>query len=90
MIRGTIINYRRGRKTQYHRQFIVEVAGVSSKEKASLLVGKKVFWKSIKGKTIIGKVTKAHGSKGAVRARFSKGLPGEAIYSKVLIEEKKK
>ncbi len=85
MIKGIIINYRRGRKSQYRRQFVIEAAGIDSRKKALSLVGKKVFWKSMKGKTITGKVINAHGGKGAVRVRFSKGLPGEAIFSKVLI-----
>ncbi|MBT3408345.1 50S ribosomal protein L35ae, partial [Candidatus Woesearchaeota archaeon] len=41
-MQGTIINYRRGRKTMRTTQMIIEVESVDDKEKASKLVGKSV------------------------------------------------
>ena len=65
---------------------VVYLSGVSKKEKASELVGKSVVWKSPKGKEIKGKVASAHGNKGAVRVIFEKGMPGQSIGQKVMIE----
>ena len=40
------------------------------------------------GKTINGKIAGPHGNKGLVRAIFEKGLPGQAITTKVEVKEK--
>ncbi|MCC7552717.1 50S ribosomal protein L35ae [Candidatus Micrarchaeota archaeon] len=85
-MKGKIINYRRGRKTEYTDQFVIEIDGIESKEKASTLTGKRVVWKTSTGKEIIGKVTKAHGNKGAVLAKFNKGLPGQAVGTNVDVQ----
>ncbi len=84
---GIIINYRRGRKTQTTNQMIVQFPGVD-KEKAQGLVGKTVVYTCV-GKTkkeIKGKVSAAHGNKGAVRVHFETGMPGQAIGTKVRLE----
>lgn len=64
-------------------QFLLEVEGCNSKEKASKFIGKKVVWKSPTSKEISGKITNVHGNSGVLRARFTKGLPGNAIRSKI-------
>jgi len=74
-----IISFRRGRHTQKTNQFILLVEGVDSKDKAEKFIGKKIYWESPSGKKINGIITNTHGSKGLVRARFEKGLPGEVI-----------
>ena len=53
------------------------------KEDAIKLIGKTVSWKSPAGKEIKGKVTQFHGNKGALRVIFEKGMPGQAVGSKV-------
>ncbi len=83
---GTIANFRRGRHLQTPNQMIVLVQGLDKREKAASLVGKSVSWKSPAGKEIKGKITFKHGNGGAVRALFEKGLPGQAIGTKVHIE----
>lgn len=84
-MKGLIINYRRGLKTQTPRQYIIEVEGISTKSATEKLRGKKIVWKTKAGKSMIGKIMQAHGAKGAVRAKFEKGLPGQAIGTKVEI-----
>lgn len=82
-----IINYRRGRKTQTTNQMIIEVPGYD-KKKAESLVGKSVVY-TCEGKlkkTITGKVSALHGSKGAVRVLFETGMPGQAIGAKVEVK----
>ena len=78
-----IVSFRRGRHVVTPNQMLIEVEGVDSREKAGKLIGNKVIWKSSKGKTIEGHVTGSHGGNGLVKARFSKGLPGQSIGSKV-------
>jgi len=82
-MKGIIINFRRGRKTQRTNHFVIEVEGIDSREKAKKLAGKEVVWKSPAGKEIKGKIAAAHGNSGAVRAIFEKGLPGQAVSSNV-------
>ncbi|MEM4663151.1 MAG: 50S ribosomal protein L35ae [Candidatus Diapherotrites archaeon] len=83
---GIIKNYRRGRRTQHTRQAIIILPGISKKADAFAFVGKKLEYTTASGKKIVGKIVDAHGDKGAVRAIFKKGLPGQAIGSKVKIE----
>ena len=85
---GIINNFRRGVRTVYSNQMIVTVNGVDTKEKANKLLTKKITWISpgkLK-KQITGTVTKAHGNNGALRVKFEKGMPGQAIGAKVKVE----
>jgi large subunit ribosomal protein L35Ae len=86
MVKGKVIQFRRGRHVVHEKHFLIEVEGISSKEEAEKLVGKAVEWKSPAGKMIKGKVSAAHGNKGVVRAIFEKGLPGQAITTEVDIK----
>ena len=83
---GTISNFRSGRHHQNDRQMIIIVKGIETKEKAQSLVGKKVTWKSPAGKELTGKISAVHGNKGAVRAIFDTGMPGQSVGTKVKIE----
>ncbi len=89
MTEGKVIQFRRGRKTISERHFLIEIQGATDKEKASKFVGKGVIWKSPAGKEIKGKIAATHGNKGVVRAIFEKGLPGQAITTKVEIGDLK-
>lgn len=80
---GVIKNFRRGKHTHTMNHMIIYLSNSDSKEKAAKLVGKEVSWKSPAGKEIKGKVAAAHGNKGAVRAIFEKGMPGQSIGTKV-------
>jgi large subunit ribosomal protein L35Ae len=83
---GKVIQFRRGRKTVHERHFLIEVPKVSNREEALKLVGKEVVWTSPANKIIKGKISSAHGNKGVVRAIFEKGLPGQAVTTKVEIK----
>lgn len=78
VIVGIIVNYRVGPKTQKPRECIIQFKHVRSASEAGRLIGRKVAWKREENK-IIGKVVALHGRKGLVRARFRKGLPGQAL-----------
>lgn len=83
---GTISNFRMSRHRKSNNQMVVVVDGLESKEKAARLVGKSVVWKTPTGKDIKGEVRSAHGNGGALRVLFEKGMPGQALGTKVSIE----
>ena len=83
---GKIIQFRRGRHTIKKRHFLIEIDRIKNRKDAEKFVGKEVKWKSPAGKIIMGKISNAHGNKGVVRAIFEKGLPGQAITTKVEIK----
>jgi large subunit ribosomal protein L35Ae len=81
---GTIVNFKRGRTSTTDNQMIVQVAGITSKEEAKKLVGKKVIYQTGK-KDMPGIIASSHGNSGALRVRFETGMPGQAIGQKVKI-----
>jgi large subunit ribosomal protein L35Ae len=60
------------------KECLIQFAQVDSISLAGQLIGRKVVWRQEKS-TLIGKIVGTHGKKGVVRARFRKGLPGQAI-----------
>ena len=88
MVKGKVVQFRRGRKTVHEKHFLIELDGVSSRKDAEKFTGKTVEWTSPgKLKKIIrGKIAAPHGGKGVVRAIFEKGLPGQAITTMVEIK----
>lgn len=82
---GVIVNFRRSLKRTYKNHMVIQVEGITTKKDAKALVGKPVVWKSPAGNEIKGKVAKEHGTKGAVRAIFEKGMPGQSLGTKVRI-----
>ena len=86
-MKGVISNFRRSRHVQKTTHMIIHVEGVSGREKAQKLAGKEVVWESPAKRQIKGRVASAHGSKGAVRAIFEKGMPGQSLGTKVEIKE---
>lgn len=88
MVKATVVQFRRGRKTYTPKHFLIEVQGIATRQKAKEYVGKQVSWTSSgKDKKIInGLIASAHGNKGVLRAIFEKGLPGQAIGTEVEIK----
>ena len=86
MVKGKVVQFRRGRKTVHERHFLIEVEGIKNRKDAGKFAGKEVEWKSPAGKVIRGKISAAHGNKGIVRAIFEKGLPGQAVTTEVNIK----
>lgn len=81
---GRITNYRTGIRAQTPKECLIQVENITSVPLASKLLGQKVVWKSGATK-FTGKVVGAHGKNGIVRARFVKGVPGQAVGSIVEI-----
>lgn len=86
MTKGKVIQFRQGRHTIHERHFLIEIEKTDKREEAEKFVGKVVEWKSPAGKVIKGKVSAPHGNNGLVRAIFERGLPGQAIATKVEIK----
>ena len=86
MVNAKIVQFRRGRANVKEKHYLIEIEGSDSRDKAEKYVGKEVTWKSPTGKEIKGKISGAHGNKGVVRSIFEKGLPGQAITTKVEIK----
>lgn len=84
LLRGVVVGYRRGPKTQRPRECLLQFPDVKSPSEAAQLIGRKVAW-PIKKHKCIGKILSTHGKKGLLRARFRKGLPGEALGTQVEI-----
>ena len=80
------MNFVLSRHVQHGNKMVLRTEGISSRDKAKTLVGKKVVYTTESGKEIKGKVASAHGNKGALRALFEKGMPGQSIGKKVKIE----
>ncbi|KAJ1409643.1 ribosomal protein L35A [Ochromonadaceae sp. CCMP2298] len=92
-VKGTVMGYRRGFTNTYHHTSLLQLDGVKDKEASSFYYGKKVAYiykasKAVKGskfRVIWGKVMRAHGSNGVVRAKFSTNLPSTAIGSSIRV-----
>ena len=80
---GLILNYRLGRKTQYPKVRLIKVldAGILDSKQ---MFGWKVGWPADDPR-IFGKITGFHGRKGTLKAKFKRGVPGQALNSRVKI-----
>lgn len=79
---GVVLNYRFGRKSQRPKQCIIKVLGVEAWE-SKRLIGWKVGW-PLDDPKIFGRVTGHHGRKGTLKAKFKKGVPGQALGGRVM------
>ena len=84
MVKGIVVQFRRGRHRIHERHYLIDL-GMKNREEAKKMVGKEVEWKSPAGKVIKGKVSDAHGNKGLVRAIFESGLTGQAMSTEIEI-----
>ena len=76
------MNYRIGIRTQSSRECLIQFDHVDSVAHAGRLMGQKVVWKG-ENKTLTGKIVRFHGKNGAVIVKFNKGIPGQALGTKV-------
>lgn len=83
-IQGFIVSYRTGPRTQHPKECILQFPNVKSPNEAANLVGRKVAW-PVGERKIRGKIVALHGERGLVRARFRKGLSGQALGTRVEI-----
>jgi large subunit ribosomal protein L35Ae len=72
-------------KTQYPTQCLIKVLGVDPSD-AKRIIGAKVGW-PVDDPKIYGKIIGVHGRTGTLRVRFNRGVPGQALGSRVRIFE---
>jgi large subunit ribosomal protein L35Ae len=85
---GVILGYRLGSNTQYEKQVLIRVDGITTRNEASQLIGWKVLYRDGKGNIYRGKIVHVHGGKGVVIAVFKPNLPGQAAGGNVYIYPK--
>jgi large subunit ribosomal protein L35Ae len=85
LVEGLILNYRIGKKTQDARQCLIKILNVEPSE-ARRMIGLKVGW-PVEDPKIIGKIIGVHGRTGTLKVRFKRGVPGQALGSRVKIFE---
>lgn len=85
-MKGIVVQFRRSRHRIHERHYLLDL-GLTSREEAKKLAGKKVTWKSTAGTVITGTISDAHGNKGIVRAIFERGLPGQAVTTEIEVSD---
>jgi large subunit ribosomal protein L35Ae len=79
---GTVTAFRQSKFKQDSYQTIVELASAAD---AGTVLGARVVWLRKDGLRLVGRVVARHGSKGAVRVRWNRGFPPQALGSEVKI-----
>lgn len=79
---GTVTSFRQSKFKQDSYQTIVQMATIAD---AGKVLGARVVWLRKDGVRILGRVVASHGSKGAVRVRWDRGFPPQALGSQVKI-----
>ncbi len=80
---GVITSYRRGPRSQRNQECLLKVLDVEPKESLKL-IGLKVGWPCHEPR-LFGKISKPHGRTGTLRVKFERGLPGQALGTRVKI-----
>lgn len=81
------MGYQRGLRTQNTDVSLVKIEGLDDKKDVDFYLGKRIAYiykaKTLKAgskyRSIWGKIVRAHGTNGAVRAKFRRNLPPKAI-----------
>ena len=81
-VSGTVTAFRQSKFKEDSYQTIVDLA---DPKQAEQLLGARVEWTRKDGLTIHGRVVARHGSKGAVRVRWNRGFPSQALGTHVTI-----
>merc|ERR1711881_166684 len=92
-VKGVVAGFKGSLAKQYNHTNLIKIQGVEDSEDVKFYLGKKIMYmyrtKTVKDGTrfrvIWGKVCRAHGTSGVVRAKFTKNLPPSALGAGVRI-----
>ncbi len=79
-VTGTVVAFRQSKFKQDSYQTVVDLAQPDQAEK---LLGARVVWARADGLKILGRVVARHGRRGAVRVRWDRGFPSQALGTQV-------
>ena len=93
-VKAVHLGFKRGLRNQYNHTSLIKIAGLDEKSDVEFYLGKKIAYIT-KAKTAgkdgsrfrvcWGKVCRAHGSNGVVRAKFDRPLPPQSIGANVRV-----
>jgi len=92
-VKGVVAGFKGSLAKQYNHTNLIKIQGVDDTKDVQFYLGKRICYiyraktlkKESKFRTMWGKVCRAHGTSGTVRAKFNKNLPPSALGAPVRI-----